>query len=64
MRDKVNSEDTRSIHVVILIVSPLSSLIKDQIRRSNERNLKAAALIVKRKENIEDLGLDYEFAPF
>ena len=64
MRDKVNSGGTRSIHVVILIVSPLSSLIKDQIRRSNERNLKAAALIVKRKENIEDLGLDYEFAQF
>ena len=46
--------------------SPLiiSSLINDQIRKSNDKNLKAAALNVKRKENTENWELDYGFAPF
>ena len=37
-----------SLRPVVIVVSPLNALIKDQIRRTEEGNLKAAILSVKR----------------
>lgn len=57
--------DTLSIRVVVLFVSHTSPLIKDQIQRSNEEIIllimKATSLKVKRKQNTEDLALDYGY---
>lgn len=41
------------------MVSPLNALIKDQIRRTEEGNLKAAILSVKRKKITGDLQIDF-----
>lgn len=43
---------------VIIVVSPLNSLIQDQLRRINLSNKSAAVLNVKRSENTEDSRLD------
>jgi len=63
LHDKFSSGDTLSIRVVVLLVSHLSPLIKDQIQRSNEEIfiMKATSVKVKRKQNTEDLALDYGY---
>jgi len=54
--DKVNC-DRGAAYPVVIVVSPLNSLIKDQIRRLREGNIKAAILDVRNKTNSEDLGI-------
>ena len=54
---KINYEHGAAAHPVVIVVSPLNALIKDQIRRLQEENVKAAILNVK-KTNSEDLELD------
>ncbi|XP_068726225.1 ATP-dependent DNA helicase RecQ-like [Montipora capricornis] len=56
--DKINYERKAAAHPVVIVVSPLNALIKDQIRRLQEGNVKAAILNVKKKTNSEDLELD------
>ena len=56
--DKINYEREAAAHPVVIVVSPLNALIKDQIRRLQEGNVKAAILNVKKKTNSEDLELD------
>ena len=60
--DKINSRSTcqtdSPIHPVIVVVSPLNSLISDQIRRSTEGNVKAAILNVRKAKDSDDLDLD------
>ena len=48
-----------SLRPVVIVVSPLNALIKDQIRRTEEGNLKAAILSVKRKKITGDLQIDF-----
>ena len=55
--DKINYE-RGAAHPVVIVVSPLNALIKDQIRRLQEGNVKGAILNVKKKTNSEDLELD------
>ena len=43
---------------VIIVVSPLNALIKDQMRRRSDRNVKATFLNAKRKSGSSDLELD------
>ena len=56
--DKINYERGAAAHPVVIVVSPLNSLIKDHIRMLQERNVKAAILNVKKKTNSEDLSPD------
>ena len=57
--EKINYEHgAAAAHPVVIVVSPLNALIKDQIRRLQEENVKAAILNVKKKTNSEDLELD------
>ena len=56
--DKINYERGAAAHPVVIVVSPLNALIKDQIRRLQEGNVKAAILKVKKKTNSEDLSPD------
>ena len=62
--DKINSRAARLssasiINPVVVVVSPLNSLINDQIRRSTEGKVKATVLNVKKsKNNDDDLELD------
>ena len=44
------------------MVSQLNALMKDQIRRTEEGNLKATILGVKRKKNTDELELDFSDA--
>ncbi|XP_068757766.1 ATP-dependent DNA helicase RecQ-like [Montipora capricornis] len=53
--DKINYERGAAAHPVVIVVSPLNALIKDQIRRLQEGDVKAAILNVKKKTNSEDL---------
>ena len=62
LRGKLDDEGPSSPQAVVVIVSPLNALIKDQLRRINERSIRAAALNVKRKQNTGDLELDFENA--
>ena len=55
---KINYERGAAAHPVVIVVFPLNALIKDQIRRLQEGNVKAAILNVKKKTNLEDLELD------
>ena len=55
--DKINYERVAAAHPVV-VVSPLNALIKDQIRRLQEGNVKAAILNVKNKANSGNLELD------
>ena len=43
---------------IIIVVSPLNALIKDQMRKSTEGNVSAAFLDVRNKNNSSDLELD------
>ena len=43
---------------VIIVVSPLNALIKDQMRRRSDGNVKATFLNAKRKSGSSDLELD------
>ena len=54
--DKIKCESRVAPSPVIIVVSPLNALIKDQLRRLKEGNVKATVLSVK-GEN-EDLELD------
>ena len=54
--DKIKCESRVAPSPVIIVVSPLNALIKDQIRRPKEGNVKATVFSVK-GEN-EDLELD------
>ena len=56
--DKIKYERGAAAQAVVIVVSPLNVLIKDQIRRLQEGNVKAAILNVKKKTNSEDLELD------
>lgn len=49
-----------SFRPVVTVVSPLNALIKDQIRRTEEGNLKAAILSVKRKKITGDLQIGFK----
>ena len=53
--DKINYERGAAAHPVVIVVSPLNALIKDQIRRLQQGNVKAAILNLKKKTNSEDL---------
>ena len=59
--EKVNSappsQSSCTIHPIVIVVSPLKSLIRDQIR-STQRNLTAAILNVQRNENSDKVELD------
>ena len=55
---KSTYERGAAAHPVVIVVSPLNALIKDQIRRLQEGNVKAAILNVKKKTNSEDLESD------
>ena len=48
-----------SLRPVVIVVYPLNALIKDQIRTTEEGNLKAAILSVKRKKITGDLQIDF-----
>lgn len=54
--DKIKCESRVAPSPVIIVVSPLNALIKDQTRRLKEGNVKATVLSVKGKS--EDLELD------
>ena len=59
--DKINSRYTKTdspFHPVIVVVSPLNSLISDQIRRSTERKVKAVILNVRKAKNSDNLELE------
>ena len=60
--EKVNSappsQSSCTIHPIVIVVSPLNSLIRDQIRRSTQRNLTAAILNVQRNDNSDEVELD------
>ena len=43
---------------IIIVVSPMNALIKDQMRKSTEGNVSAAFLDVRKKNNSRDLELD------
>ena len=61
--DKINrGRRTAQSHPVVIVVSPLNALIKDQIRRLKEGNVNAAILNVRNKTNSEDLELDFRDA--
>ena len=65
LHDKMNGQSPPSqVRVVVTVVSPLNALIKDQIRRSSEGSLKAAALSVNKKRKLTDLELDIGNANF
>ena len=53
--DKINYERGAAAHPVVIVVSPLTALIKDQIRRLQEGNVKAAILNVKKKTNLQTI---------
>jgi len=55
---KINYEHGAAVHPVVIVGSPLNALIKDQIKRLQEGNVKAGILNVKKKTNSEDLELD------
>ena len=58
--DKGRSEARNSaiLRPIVIVVSPLNALTKDQIRRISQGKLKAAALNIKKKQNSADLELD------
>lgn len=59
--DKINSRYTKTdspFHPVIVVVSPLNSLISDQIRRSTEGKVKAVILNVRKAKNSDNLELE------
>ena len=61
--DKINcGHRAAQSHPVVIVVSRLNALIKDQIRRLKEGNVDAAILNVKNKTNSEDLELDFREA--
>ena len=64
--DKGRSEARNSaiLRPIVIVVSPLNALTKDQIRRISQGKLKAAALNIKRKQNSADLELDVGEASF
>ena len=53
--DKINYERGAAAHPVVIVVFPLNALIKDQIRRPQEGNVKAAILNVKKKTNLQTI---------
>lgn len=58
INSRSRSQTESPIHPVIVIISPLNSLITDQIRRSTEGNVKAAILNVRKAKDSDDLELD------
>lgn len=55
---KIKYERGAAAQAIVIVVFPLNALIKDQIRRLQEGNVKAAILNVKKKKKSEDLELD------
>ena len=43
---------------IVIVVSPLNSLMRDQIRRINQGNIKATVLNVQKNENSDEVQLD------
>ena len=64
--DKESSEARNSaiLRPIVIVVSPLNALTKDEIRRNSQGELKAAALNIKKKQNSADLELDVGEASF
>ena len=65
--EKLNSQrlvPSSSFRPVVIVVSPLNALIKDQIRRSSEGSFKATCLNAKMKSDSHDLGLDASDAKY
>ena len=61
--DKINcGRRAAQSHPVVIVVSPLNALIKDQIRNLKEGNVNAAILNMKNKTNLEDLELHFSDA--
>ena len=62
--DKINSQSSSSllVNAVVVVVSPLNSLISDQIRRSTEGKIRSAVLKVRKSKNSANLELDYSEA--
>ncbi|XP_067032975.1 putative ATP-dependent DNA helicase Q1 [Acropora muricata] len=58
INSRSRSQTESPIHPVIVVISPLNSLITDQIRRSTEGNVKAAILNVRKAKDSDDLELD------
>ena len=57
--DKVNSGNIAPpSQSIVIVVSPLNSLIRDQIRRINQGNIKATVLNVQNNENSDEVQLD------
>ena len=52
------------VYPIVIVVSPLNALIKDQVRRSTEGNVNAAFLNVRKRKNSTDLELDVEDASY
>ena len=52
------SQSSCTIHPIVIVVSPLNSLIRDQIRRSSQGNLTAAIRNVQKNENSDEVELD------
>ena len=53
--DKISRGHSPQVRPIVIVVSPLNALKNDQIRRTSLGTLQAAALIIKRKRNSEDL---------
>ena len=63
LQDKMSSHSGQSssqVRSVVIVVSPLNALTKDQIRRVSQGTLKAAALNVKRKRNSADRDFELD----
>ena len=52
--DKVNSGNI----ALVIVLSPLNSIIRDQIRKINQGNIKATVLNVQKNENSDEVQLD------
>ena len=58
LHDKIKMSGQSPSRPVVIVVSPLNALTKDQIRRISQGTLKSAALNVKRKPYSADFELD------
>ena len=57
-------QTTSPVCPIIIVVSPLNALIKDQMRRSTEGNVSAAFLNMRKKNNSSDFELDIDDASY
>ena len=57
-----SGQSSPQVRPVVIVVSPLNALTKDQIRRVSQGTLNAAALNVKRKRNSADRDFELNMA--